>query len=188
MSEPAFTWGHNGPAFGPQRAPRGRKAKRWDSMQWGDDSLEKREIRGWPHHAQCTPAPSQQGNGWTKGPPPVSVRRSCECFDLAPIRREPQAKHAPSRNRYTDAERAAIVRDYLAGMSQANVAKKHGISNSTVNNALHAAGIDIRGPKTFKHDVAEWVRLYMAGHSGSEIARMYGASVSCVCKAIAEET
>lgn len=40
-----------------------------------DDLPIRGELRGWPHHSQCTPAPHQRGRGWTKGPPPVSRRK-----------------------------------------------------------------------------------------------------------------
>lgn len=71
---------------------------------------------------------------------------------------------------------AALVADYVSGLSASQVADKYGVSLTTVLDRLRKAGVTRPLGKVTPEDVVEMARLRQAGWTYREIGERYGVT------------
>lgn len=75
----------------------------------------------------------------------------------------------------------SMVTDYAAGMGSVQIARKYGVSDSTVLVHLKASGVEIRPPgKLSPDDMAEVRRLRSQGWTHQQLADRFGVSRAAV--------
>jgi hypothetical protein len=141
-------------------------AAAWD-FDWGEGP---RELRGWPHHSQCTPAPHQRGSGWTNGAPPVSRRRA-KAVDESKV----VSPKTP------DDVVALWAEEYRAGVSVLEIARRHNYPPSTVRGCLCRIG----ALRHWAEHLAEtWAAMAAEGRSATAIGAAYGVQAAIVAAAL----
>lgn len=87
--------------------------------------------------------------------------------------------------RMTPEEIEAMVADYRAGIGSWRLARKYGVSDSTVLARLKAAGVEVEQREHRQavrdHATSEMARLSDSGWSQGQIAERFGISRQAVC-------
>lgn len=110
---------------------------------------------------------------------------------VSPPRREKRTEIEPDRSPEpvmtpSSATDMALVVDYANGMTQVEIAEKHGLHVQTIRKRLHAAGVDtrLRRRALSSADLQETQELLDSGLSSREAARKFGVSHTTLLRSL----
>jgi DNA-directed RNA polymerase specialized sigma24 family protein len=106
--------------------------------------------------------------------PPLSLVRAVQgldaesvCSALQPVEQAPRQRVA---NRLTVGDISAIVAEYRSGLTSRELAERHGLRKTAVQDLLHGSSVPMRKQPLSAEQVAVASELYLAGLSLAAVA------------------